>query len=129
MQVTIDTPSRDDARIVAASLPGSPTASSVRGYGIVRMLCRSRRELQELLHSVDEVVQQHQLRWARVRYEDEEHFFRGSGRDPSLGERARQSPPQSARPTPRQQSLTDLVAERTRKWTFTSAAELGDEET
>ena len=72
----IDTGSRDEAQLVAGALGGKATASSVRGYGLVRTVCRTRRELEQLFASVADVVEQHDLRWVRVRHGDDERVFR-----------------------------------------------------
>ncbi len=77
MQVTIDTASRDEAETLAASLPGAPLATSVRGYGLIRLRCRDRKEMHAVIAAVDEAVQRLELPWARVRHGDEEQMFRG----------------------------------------------------
>lgn len=77
VQITIDTASRAEAEVLASALPGAPTATSVRGYGLIRARCRTERDVRELLDAVNEAVQRHQLPWARVRRGDEEHMFRG----------------------------------------------------
>jgi hypothetical protein len=80
VKVIIDTDSREDALTLADALPGSPEAGSVRGYGLVRMVCKNKHELHDLFSAVDEAVQRHKLRWARVRYGDDERVFRSSER-------------------------------------------------
>lgn len=77
VQITIDTASRDEAELIAPLLPGAPTATSVRGYGLIRARCGSEREVHDLLDAVNEAVQRFSLPWARVRRGDEEHMFRG----------------------------------------------------
>ena len=77
MQVIIDTDSRDEAQLLAGVLPGRPAATSVRGYGMIRTSCRTRRDLDELLQALEGAVQEHELRWARARVGDDEHVFRG----------------------------------------------------
>ncbi len=76
MNVIIDTGSRDEAQLVAGALPGKATATSVRGYGLVRTVCRTRREMDQLFVSVQRTVDEHELRWVRVRYGDDERVFR-----------------------------------------------------
>lgn len=75
VQVMIDTSSKEDAELVAASLPGEPTALSVRGYGLIKLRWR-RRELQDLIERVGAAAEQHGLGWVRVRHGDEEYAFR-----------------------------------------------------
>lgn len=80
VRITIDTASREQAEVLAAILPGEPTATSVRGYGLIRARCTSEREVRDLLDAVSEAVHRFSLPWARVRRGDEEHMFRGSVR-------------------------------------------------
>lgn len=77
VHITIDTASREEAELLASKLPGEPTATSVRGYGLIRARCRSEHEVRDLLDAVNQAVQRHALPWARVRRGDEEHMFRG----------------------------------------------------
>jgi hypothetical protein len=76
VQVLIDTGSKDEARLVAGALRGKATASAMRGYGLVRTICRTRREMEQLFASVEDVVEKHELRWVRVRFGDDERVFR-----------------------------------------------------
>jgi len=81
MVVTIDVGSKDDAQLLAASLPGGAEASFFRGYGIVRMRHRHESEVPALLPIVADCVERHRIRWARVRFGDEERTFRSAARD------------------------------------------------
>jgi hypothetical protein len=76
MQVTIDTATREDAELIAALLPHEAEARSVRGYGFVRLYCRSMKEAKAILDAVGAGAQMHELPWIRVRWEDEERVFR-----------------------------------------------------
>jgi len=80
VQITIDTVSRREAETLASELPGSPKATSVRGYGLIRYRCRTNAEVNDLLSVVNDAVRRHQLPWVRVRRGDDEHVFRGDGR-------------------------------------------------
>lgn len=76
MRVLIDTESRDDATMLAESLPGSPETVPARGYGLIATRCRDREQAQQLLEAVESAVERHGLRWVRVRVEDDHHVFR-----------------------------------------------------
>jgi hypothetical protein len=76
VQITIDTASRSEAETLAAVLPGTPQAGSIRGYGFIRFRCANRREFEAVKEKVDEAVQELELAWVRVRHGDEEWFFR-----------------------------------------------------
>jgi hypothetical protein len=76
MRVIIDTGSKDEAHLVAEALGDRATASSVRGFGLVRTTCRTRRDLDQLFSRVEDAVDRHALRWVRVRYGDDERVFR-----------------------------------------------------
>ena len=80
VQITIDTASREEAEKLASELPGSPKATSVRGYGLIRYRCRSNNEAEDLLSAVNDAVQRHKLPWVRVRRGDDERVFRGAPR-------------------------------------------------
>ena len=76
VNVTIDARSRDEAELIAAALPGRPQATSWRGYGIVRLRLRDKREIEPLLPIVEDCVERHRLPWARLRFGDEERMFK-----------------------------------------------------
>jgi hypothetical protein len=76
MQVTIDTASRQEAELIASLLPYEAEARSVRGFGFVRLYCRTRRERDAVLDAVGAGAELHELPWIRVRWEDEERVFR-----------------------------------------------------
>jgi hypothetical protein len=81
--VTIDVASRDDAALLAASLPGPAETLFIRGYGMVRLRAWKEREIPKLLPIISECVERHGIRWARVRFDDEERIFRA--RKPASG--------------------------------------------
>lgn len=83
VRITIDTASREEAQVLASSLPDPAVATmvtSVRGFGLIRASCRSEREVEDLIDAVSEAVRRHSVPWARVRRGDEEHMFRGRAR-------------------------------------------------
>lgn len=84
MLVMIDVGSKDEAQLVAASLPGGAADVSSRGYGMVRLQWRE-REVSKLLSLVAACVEDHRLRWARVRFGDEERTFRAGAPAPTSG--------------------------------------------
>ena len=74
--MTIDTASREEAEAIAALLPNEAKARSVRGYGFIRLRCRSMVETQGILDAVGAGAEVHGFSWIRVRWEDEERVFR-----------------------------------------------------
>ena len=76
MVVSIDMSSREEAQLIAASLPTLTEVLSARGYTIVRLKRWQEREIPKLLSLVAECVDRHRIRWARVRFGDEERTFR-----------------------------------------------------
>jgi hypothetical protein len=76
VHVTIDTASRKDAELIAALLPHEVEAKSVRGYGFIRLRCRSMTERQRILDAVGSGAELSGVPWIRVRWEDEERVFR-----------------------------------------------------
>jgi hypothetical protein len=75
VHLMIDTGSKQEAELVASSLPGEPAVSSARGFGLIRLRFR-RREVQAVIDKVGEAAQEHGLSWVRVRHGDEERVFR-----------------------------------------------------
>jgi hypothetical protein len=76
VQVTIDTASREEAELIAAMLPHQAEARSVRGFGFIRLRCRTMAETLRILDVVGAGATLHDLPWIRVRWEDEERVFR-----------------------------------------------------
>jgi hypothetical protein len=84
IRVTIETASKAEAQLIAEALPIQVEAQSWRGLGVIRIPAKSRDEARELIASVSRGFHDHGLRWARVRYGDEERVFKanGNGRRP-----------------------------------------------
>jgi hypothetical protein len=76
VNVTIDTASKEEAELIAALLPHKVEAKSVRGYGFIRLRCRSEAETRRVLDAVGAGAELHRFSWIRVRWEDEERVFR-----------------------------------------------------
>lgn len=54
-----------------------------RGFGVIRLGARSREETNAFIEAVSRSFQEEKLRWARVRYDDEERVFRANGHRPA----------------------------------------------
>jgi hypothetical protein len=80
VHVRIDTGSKRDAELIAAALPGQPSAAAIRGYGIIRLRFGRERDARQLVDLVAGAVERHGLGWARVRIGEAEHMFRGRRR-------------------------------------------------
>ena len=80
VRVTIETASRAEAELIAQRLPVKVRAQSWRGFGVIRLDARSKEETRDFIEAVSLSFQEHKLRWARVRYDDEERVFRANGR-------------------------------------------------
>jgi hypothetical protein len=80
VRVTIEAASKAEAELIAQRLPVEARAESWRGFGVIRLAAKSRQDVQELIESVSRVFHAHELRWARVRYDDEERVFKLNGR-------------------------------------------------
>jgi hypothetical protein len=78
VRVTIETASKAEAELLALELPGRVEAMSWRGFGVIRLAAKSTRETQELIEAVSRGFHEHGLRWARVRYDDEEYVLRAN---------------------------------------------------
>ena len=79
VQVTIETASKAEAELIAEELPQGVEAHSWRGFGVIRLGAKSKEETRELIETVSRCFRDHGLRWARVRYDDEEFVFRANG--------------------------------------------------
>ena len=79
VRVTIETASKAEAQLIAEELPVRVTAQSWRGFGVIRLDAKTRRDVQELIEAVSRSFAEHGLQWARVRYDDEERVFRANG--------------------------------------------------
>jgi hypothetical protein len=79
IQVTIEAASKAEAELIAERLPVKASAESWRGFGVIRLGAKSRAETESYIEAVSRSFREHGLRWARVRYDDEERVFKASG--------------------------------------------------
>jgi hypothetical protein len=79
--VTIEAASKAEAELIARQLPVEGRAESWRGFGVIRLGRRSAEETRELIDAVSQSFRQHEIQWARVRYDDEERVFKANGRN------------------------------------------------
>jgi hypothetical protein len=78
-QVIIEAASKADAQLIAEQLPIKASAESWRGFGVIRLGAQSREETNRLIEAVSRSFREHGLKWARVRYDDEERVFKANG--------------------------------------------------
>jgi hypothetical protein len=78
--VTIEAASKAEAELIADQLPVEARAQAWRGFGVIRLGRRSKKETDDFIDAVSRSFHEHKLRWARVRYDDEERVFRTNGR-------------------------------------------------
>jgi hypothetical protein len=76
VQVLIDTSNKEDAELISRLLPRPAEARFARGFGLVRVLCRSTREVSQVVEAARAAAEQHDLAWLRVRVGDDEQVFR-----------------------------------------------------
>lgn len=79
VRVTIETASKAEAELIADELPVRAAAQSWRGFGVIRLDTRSKDERKQLVEAVSRTFHEHSLKWARVRYDDEERVFKANG--------------------------------------------------
>jgi hypothetical protein len=79
VRVTIETASRAEAELIARELPVKARADAWRGLGVIRLAVKSERETNELIDAVSRMFHENSLKWARVRYDDEERVFKANG--------------------------------------------------
>lgn len=79
VRVTIETGSKAEAELIAEGLPVKASAQSWRGLGVIRVGTESASETNSLIDAVSRVFHEHSLKWARVRYDDEERVFKANG--------------------------------------------------
>jgi hypothetical protein len=79
VHVTIEAASKAEAELIAQHLPVKARVQSWRGLGVIRLGAKTRQETATFIEAVSESFQEHQLRWARVRYDDEERVFKANG--------------------------------------------------
>lgn len=78
VRVTIETTSKADAELIAEQLPVRVQAESWRGFGVIRVGAKSKEETKSLIEAVSRSFHEHGLKWARVRYDDEERVFKAN---------------------------------------------------
>jgi hypothetical protein len=79
VRVIIETASKAEAELIANELSGTARAESWRGFGVIRLGAKTKKETNELLEAVSRGFREHGLKWARVRYGDEERVFKSNG--------------------------------------------------
>jgi hypothetical protein len=79
VRVTIEAASKAEAELIAEQLPVDAQAQSWRGLGVIRVGVKDKAETRALIEAVSRSFHQHSLRWARVRYDDEERVFKANG--------------------------------------------------
>jgi hypothetical protein len=79
IHVTIEAASKAEAQLIADELPIRADARSWRGFGVIRVGAKGKQETNELMEAVSRCVHVHSLKWARVRYGDEERVFKAKG--------------------------------------------------
>jgi hypothetical protein len=79
VRVTIEAASKEEAALIAEHLPIAAKAESWRGLGVIRVGAKDRVETDKLIEAVSQSFQRLSLRWARVRYDDEERIFKANG--------------------------------------------------
>jgi len=80
IRVTIEAASKADAQLIAQQLPIAANAKSWRGFGVIRVDAKDKHETKTLIDAVSQGFREHRLKWARVRYGDEELFFKVNGK-------------------------------------------------
>ena len=79
VRVTIEAASKAEAELIAEQLPGKARAESWRGLGVIRLGAKDRAETAGFIEAVSRSFHEHSLKWARVRYDDEERVFKANG--------------------------------------------------
>jgi hypothetical protein len=82
VRITIETASKAEAELLARQLPVDAQAQSWRGLGVIRLGVKDKVETRMLIEAVSRSFHQQGLRWARVRYDDEERVFKANGQRP-----------------------------------------------
>ena len=80
VRVTIETASKAEAQLIAQQLPIAASAESWRGFGVIRVDARDKGETKTLIEAVSQGFREHSLKWARVRFGDEERVFKVNGK-------------------------------------------------
>jgi len=79
IRITIEAASKAEAELIARELPIKARAQSWRGFGVIRLGARDRKEKDSFVEAVSRSFEEHKLHWARVRYDDEEQVFKANG--------------------------------------------------
>lgn len=79
IHVIIETASKAEAQLIADELPMRAEAEFWRGFGVIRLAAKSKGETKQLIEVVSRSFREHGLKWARVRYDDEERVFKANG--------------------------------------------------
>lgn len=79
VRITIETASKAEAELIAGQLPVQAQAESWRGLGVIRVGAKGKEETNTLIEAVSRGFREHSLKWARVRYGDEERIFKSNG--------------------------------------------------
>jgi len=79
VRITIEAASKAEAELIAQRLPVKARAESWRGFGVIRLGSQSRQETESFIEAVSRSFDEYKLRWARVRYDDEECVFKANG--------------------------------------------------
>ena len=79
VRVTIEAASKAEAELIAQRLPVKARVQAWRGFGVIRLGARSRKETEDFIEAVSRSFEEHKLQWARVRYDDDERVFRSNG--------------------------------------------------
>lgn len=82
VRVTIEAASKAEAELIAQQLPAGGEAESWRGLGVIRIGVKDKAETETLIDAVSRSFREHRLKWARVRYGDEERVFKANGKRP-----------------------------------------------
>lgn len=85
VRVIVETASKAEAELIADQLPDNVRAESWRGFGVIRLGAKSKAETNQLIQAVERTLAEHSLRWARVRYGDEERVFKANGKGRRAG--------------------------------------------
>lgn len=80
VRVTIEAASKAEAELIAQQLPVGGEAQSWRGLGVIRIGVDNEKETEVLIDAVSRTFREHALKWARVRYGDEERVFKATAR-------------------------------------------------
>jgi hypothetical protein len=79
VRVVIEAASKAEADLIAQDLPVTAQAVAWRGLGVIRISARSLAETKTYIEAVSRSFHDHALKWARVRYDDEERVFKANG--------------------------------------------------